>query len=102
MAFDEHGRLYVVEMHDYSEDAEGSLGVIHLLTDTDGDGRFDTSSVFADKLSWPTAVICYDGGIFVGRARHSVSARTLTATAVPTHEKSLHRLRPRQRARAVE
>jgi len=68
MSFDEQGRLYVVEMHDYSEDAEGNLGVIHLLTDTNGDGQFDTSEVFADKLSWPTAVICYDGGIFVGAA----------------------------------
>jgi putative membrane-bound dehydrogenase-like protein len=68
MAFDERGRLYVVEMHDYSEDAEGHLGVVRLLTDTDGDGHFDTSSVFADNLSWPTAVLCYDGGIFVGAA----------------------------------
>ena len=68
MAFDDQARLYVVEMHDYSEDTEGNLGVIRLLTDTKGDGRFDTSSVFADKLSWPTAVICYDGGIFVGAA----------------------------------
>ncbi|HEY1598256.1 MAG TPA: PVC-type heme-binding CxxCH protein [Pirellulales bacterium] len=68
LSFDEQGRLYVVEMHDYSEDAEGNTGVIHLLTDKDGDGRFDTSSVFADKLSWPTAVVCYDGGIFVGAA----------------------------------
>ncbi|HVU87675.1 MAG TPA: PVC-type heme-binding CxxCH protein [Pirellulales bacterium] len=68
MAFDENGRLYVVEMQDYSEDAEGRLGKIHLLADTDGDGHFDTSSVFAENLSWPTAVICYDGGIFVGAA----------------------------------
>ncbi len=68
MSFDENGRLYVVEMHDYSEDAEGRLGKIRLLTDTDGDGRFDTSTVFAENLSWPTAVICYDGGIFVGAA----------------------------------
>ena len=68
MAFDENGRLYVVEMQDYSEDAEGRLGKVRLLTDTDGDGHFDTSSVFAENLSWPTAVICYDGGIFVGAA----------------------------------
>ena len=68
MAFDDQGRLFVVEMHDYSEEAEGNLGVIRLLTDRDGDGRFDTSSVFVDELSWPTAVICYDGGIFVGAA----------------------------------
>ena len=68
LSFDERGRLYVVEMHDYSEDAEGKLGIIRLLTDTDGDGRFDSSEIFADQLSWPTAIICYDGGIFVGAA----------------------------------
>ncbi|HEY4311955.1 MAG TPA: PVC-type heme-binding CxxCH protein [Pirellulales bacterium] len=68
LAFDENGRLFVVEMQDYSEDAEGRLGKVRLLTDTDGDGRFDTSTVFADNLSWPTAVICYDGGVFIGAA----------------------------------
>ncbi|MEX2553658.1 MAG: PVC-type heme-binding CxxCH protein, partial [Actinomycetota bacterium] len=42
------------------------LGQVRLLEDTNGDGRFDNSRVFADDLAWPTAVICYDGGIFVG------------------------------------
>jgi putative membrane-bound dehydrogenase-like protein len=68
MAFDERGRLYVVEMRDYSEQDHDFLGVIRLLEDTDGDGRFDQSAPFADKFSWPTAVICYDGGVFVGAA----------------------------------
>lgn len=68
LAFDAAGRMFVVEMHDYSEDAEGRLGVVRVLTDVDGDGRFDNSTVFVDGLSWPTAVTCYDGGIFVGAA----------------------------------
>ena len=68
MAFDEHGRLFVVEMIDYSErrDETPHAGRIRLLEDTDGDGKFDKSTVFADNLPWPTAVICYGGGIFVG------------------------------------
>lgn len=68
MAFDENGRLYVVEMIDYSErrDETPHAGRIRLLEDTDGDGKFDKSTVFADNLPWPTAVICYGGGIFVG------------------------------------
>ncbi|HEY6226695.1 MAG TPA: PVC-type heme-binding CxxCH protein, partial [Verrucomicrobiae bacterium] len=37
-----------------------------MLEDTDGDGVYDKSTVFADNLPWPTAVFCYDGGIFVG------------------------------------
>jgi putative membrane-bound dehydrogenase-like protein len=66
MAFDEYNRLYVVEMRDYSEKDKEFLGRIRLLTDEDGDGRYETSKVFVDHLSWPTAVTCYDGGIFVG------------------------------------
>jgi len=70
MAFDEHGRLFVVEMRGYSEQADENLGRIRLLEDQDGDGRFDASFVYADGLSWPTAVACYDGGVFVGAAPH--------------------------------
>src|SRR5262249_58054133 len=66
MSFDENGRLFVVEMRDYSERRAERLGRIRLLEDTDGDGRFDKSTVFADDLGWPTAVICYQGGVFVG------------------------------------
>src|ERR1051325_763418 len=66
MAFDEDGRLFVVEMRDYSERRDEKLGRIRMLTDTDGDGRFDKATVYADNLPWPTAVICWKGGIFVG------------------------------------
>ena len=66
MAFDEAGRLYVVEMRDYSERRPESLGRIRRLEDRDGDGVMDHSEVFVDGLPWPTAVICYMGGIFVG------------------------------------
>ena len=67
-ALDENGRLYVVEMRGYSEEADELLSQVRLLTDTNGDGRFDQSSIFVDKLSWPTAVVCYDGGVFIGDA----------------------------------
>ncbi len=68
MAFDADSRLYVVEMRDYSEQDKERLGRVRLLEDTDADGRFDRATIFADDLSWPTAVTCYDGGIFVGAA----------------------------------
>ncbi len=68
LSFDERGRMYVACMRGYSENADELLGEIRLLEDTDGDGRFDKSTIFADKLSWPTAVICYDGGVYVGNA----------------------------------
>lgn len=66
MAWDADGQLFVVEMRDYSEQDKESLGVIRRLTDSDGDGNFDQSQIFADQLSWPTAVIAANGGVFVG------------------------------------
>lgn len=68
ISFDENGRLFVVEMRDYSERRNESphLGRIRMLEDIDGDGRFDKSTVYVDNLPWPTAVTCYDGGVFIG------------------------------------
>ncbi len=70
MAFDENGWLYVVEMSDYPEQAEqAAWAKVRLLVDTDVEdvAGFDAkSTVFVDKLAWPTAVTCYDGGVFVG------------------------------------
>jgi putative membrane-bound dehydrogenase-like protein len=68
MDFDEQGRLYVVEMPGYSEQREEERGTIKRLTDTDGDGVFDSATIYADDLPWATAVACWDGGIFVGVA----------------------------------
>jgi putative membrane-bound dehydrogenase-like protein len=67
-AFDEDGRLFVVEMNDFPERAEQRLGQVRRLEDTDGDGRFDKSTVFAKGLRWPSAIHCYGGGVFVGAA----------------------------------
>ncbi len=67
IAFDENNRMFVVEMLDYSElrDARPHLGRIRMLESTRGDGVFDKATVFADDLPWPTALICYNGGLFV-------------------------------------
>ena len=65
MAFDAHGRLFVVCMNGYSEDSNANLGMVRRLEDQDNDGRFDQGTDFVKGLSWPTAVACYDGGIFV-------------------------------------
>jgi putative membrane-bound dehydrogenase-like protein len=72
MAFDEDGRLYVVEMRWYQSETRGDLmfderiGRIRLLEDANGDGRFEKSTIFADKLRYPSAVFPYDGGVYVG------------------------------------
>lgn len=67
VSYDERGRMFVCEMIDYSEmrDVTPHLGRISMLEDKDGDGHFETSTVFADNLAWPTGVICANGGIYV-------------------------------------
>ncbi|HUG19262.1 MAG TPA: PVC-type heme-binding CxxCH protein, partial [Planctomycetaceae bacterium] len=74
--FDAAGNLYVAEMHGYPYSFEKrthmpdgggkkDAGIIRLLIDTDDDGMFDESHVFARDISWPTSVCCYRGGVFV-------------------------------------
>lgn len=77
MCFDEKGRLFVVEMVDYSERREEDphLGRVRMLEDVDGDGKFDRASVYADDLPWPTALVCYDGGVFIGASPDIIWAR---------------------------
>src|SRR5437870_2647092 len=70
-AYDEDGRLYVVEMRDYPDPlkpGETPLGRVRLLEDRDGDGVYETSHVFAEGLPWPTGIACWDGGVYVTAA----------------------------------
>ncbi len=69
--FDEYGRAYVVELPEYNQYASSNphgKGSIRRLEDTDGDGTFDTATVYVDELDYPTAVACWNGGILVGVA----------------------------------
>ena len=70
-AYDENGRLYVVEMRDYPEPhkpGEPPLGRVRLLEDRNGDGFYETATVFAEHLPWPTGIACWDGGVYVTAA----------------------------------
>ena len=69
--FDENGRIFVAQLPEYNAYAAENFkgqGSVHMLTDSDGDGRYDTRTVFADKLNYPTAIACWDGGVFIGAA----------------------------------
>src|SRR6476659_1572245 len=77
MRFDEDGRLWVAEMRDYplgpikktdgkrtEKDAE-PMSQIKILEDKNGDGRFETATVFADKLLFVTGLQPWKGGVIV-------------------------------------
>ena len=74
MAFDDRGRMFVVENRGYPGPLEGAdagpdaEGVIALLEDTNRDGRFDKRTDFARQLTFPNGIAAWDGGVFVSCA----------------------------------
>ncbi len=72
MAFDERGRIFVAEMRGYPNAGVGSgtitSGRIKLLEDRDGDGFYETSTVWADNLRLPTGVMPWRNGLLVANA----------------------------------
>jgi putative membrane-bound dehydrogenase-like protein len=75
MNWDEKGRLWVIETVDYpNEIKDDDIGDdrIKILEDTDGDGKADKFTIFADKLNIPTSFVFHDGGIIVSMAPHFV------------------------------
>jgi putative membrane-bound dehydrogenase-like protein len=71
MTWDERGRLWVVELYEYPLGAAPGTKPrdrIKILEDTDGDGRADKVTVFADGLNLATGLQLGYGGVFVGQA----------------------------------
>jgi putative membrane-bound dehydrogenase-like protein len=68
MVFDENGRIFVAEMLDYPEDppaGQPGRSRIVMLEDTDGDGKIDRRTVFADHLLAVTGLMPWKGGLIV-------------------------------------
>lgn len=68
MNWDERGRLWICETVDYPNELQTAgegRDRIRICEDTDGDWRADRFTVFAEKLSIPTAVTFYRGGAIV-------------------------------------
>jgi putative membrane-bound dehydrogenase-like protein len=72
MNWDERGRLWVIETVDYPNTVLKEEGIgddrIKICEDTDGDGKADKFTVFADKLNIPTSFAFVNGGIIVSQA----------------------------------
>ena len=68
-SFDGQGRLFVFESDGSSPTSQGMLNKppyhIRLLEDTDGDGIFDKSKIFADSLTFPKGGVFYKGSLYV-------------------------------------
>ena len=65
------GRLWVVEMADYPLGVDGQGkpgGRIRVLEDCDSDGTYDTSTVFLDKVGFPSGVMPWRNGVLVTAA----------------------------------
>jgi len=73
-SWDEKGRLWVIETVDYpntvrQEEGDGD-DRIKICEDTDGDGRADKFTVFAENLNIPTSMVFANDGIIVSQAPH--------------------------------
>ncbi len=70
MNWDAQGRLWVVSSTTYPQikPGEGTKDQVVVLEDTDRDGKADKSTVFAEELHIPTAVIPGDGGVYVANS----------------------------------
>ncbi|MFT5411491.1 MAG: putative membrane-bound dehydrogenase-like protein [Verrucomicrobiales bacterium] len=67
--FDERGRLFLAESAGFNRDEkqlDATLpNFIRMIEDTDDDGVFDKSTIFADKLAIPNGALWLDGALYV-------------------------------------
>lgn len=75
MTWDERGRLWLALSYDYpnelKRDGEGRDKIV-ICEDVDGDGVCDTVTTIAEKLSIPTSMLNYRGGLLVFSAPHTL------------------------------
>jgi uncharacterized protein len=94
MNWDEQGRLWVIESIEYPYPRDfwpdgGGKDRILILEDTNGDGRADEFSVFADELNIPTSLIFYNGGIIVHQAPETLFLKDTTGDGKADHREVL-------------
>ncbi len=62
------GKLWVAEMLDYPAGLKGDYqpgGRVRLLEDTDGDGKYDKSTIFLDKVHFPNGITAWRKGVLI-------------------------------------
>ncbi len=69
MTFDERGRVWITESLEYPRQEAGpGRDRIKVLEDTNGDGRADKVTVFAEGLNIPSGIAVGHGGVWVANA----------------------------------
>jgi len=91
---DENGRMYVCELPEYNAyavaDNPHEKGTVKRLVDTNGDGRYDKATLFVKDIAYPTAIICWDDGVFIGSAPDLFYCKDTTGDGIADiHQKIL-------------
>jgi putative heme-binding domain-containing protein len=106
--FDAQGRLWATSCLSYPQIEVGQTpdDKVIILEDTDGDGKADKSTVFADEMLMPTGLLPADGGVYVaqstdllhfkdtdGDGKADVKTRVLSGFGTEDTHHNLHTLR---------
>jgi len=69
MTFDDRGRIWVTESFEYPRSEPGpGRDRVKTLEDTDGDGKADKVTIFAEGLNIPSGIAVGHGGVWVANA----------------------------------
>jgi hypothetical protein len=90
--FGPDGRLWVVEMPDYSREVDEEFrhsGRVRVLEDTNGDGKYDRSTLFVTGLRFPTGAMVWRSGLLVTDAPHILYLEDTTGDGQADSQESL-------------
>lgn len=92
MNWDEKGRLWVCETIDYPNELQPQgqgRDRIKICEDTDGDGRADKFTIFAQHLSIPSALVIYRGGALVQDGQSTIYLKDIDGDDVADFKQEL-------------
>lgn len=87
VTWDEDGRMYVVELRDYPGNAPG--GTIRRLVDADHDGTYESATLFAEGLSYPSSAVPWNGGLIVAAAPDLIFLKDVNGDGVADERRTL-------------